>query len=271
MYKYYVYGHYTDDGELFYIGKGTGDRINILSRNTAHDRISARRGCNPKILLSYLTEKEALAIEETLIWNAEEVGFILTNQLLGNTDKPYLSDEESIKLIELILNRKQVNTNFNSQNKDYKIMQFIEGDVEEIEQQYEKTIYNLIEYCTPVQMDILSIALLKFIIYSENKNIQISFDELSSIIEIKKDTIYKELIGFFPNLDLIIKKHGVYKKVSVLKQIECRSDCWGLFFDNYYHDLMVYLYNNLSKHSTSKTMEYLTYHGNLYNSYTLYD
>lgn len=57
MYDYYVYGHYTDNGDLFYVGKGIGDRVNQYSRNSVHDRVASMLGFNPRIILDGMTER----------------------------------------------------------------------------------------------------------------------------------------------------------------------------------------------------------------------
>ena len=86
----YVYGHYkADTGELFYIGKGTGNRAWIRwGRSTYWNRIVSKHGLVIKILEDGLTEDEAFEKETRLI---EEVG--LTNLAnireggLGNTSE----------------------------------------------------------------------------------------------------------------------------------------------------------------------------------------
>ncbi|WP_158080223.1 GIY-YIG nuclease family protein [Vagococcus martis] len=51
MYRYYVYGHYTDDGTLFYIGKGSGGRLNNNNRNSAMIELRIKEVVYQKYLL----------------------------------------------------------------------------------------------------------------------------------------------------------------------------------------------------------------------------
>jgi hypothetical protein len=71
MNEYYVYGHYTEDtNELFYVGKGKGDRHKQLSnkrRNLLWQNITKKHGVKVEILYENLTEEEAFKIEIDLI------------------------------------------------------------------------------------------------------------------------------------------------------------------------------------------------------------
>lgn len=97
--KYYVYGHYTLDGRLFYIGKGTRKRAwEISDRNPHWHNVKNKYGICIKILLSSLTEEEALIKERELI---AEIGLDnLTNIRPGGEG---FTSEESKKL-QLFLN-----------------------------------------------------------------------------------------------------------------------------------------------------------------------
>jgi hypothetical protein len=84
----YVYGHYkADTGELFYIGKGTGDRAWQTSkgrrRNTHWQRIVDKHGLEVRILEDGLTDEEAYAKERELI---AEIGL---NNLANITEGGY--------------------------------------------------------------------------------------------------------------------------------------------------------------------------------------
>lgn len=65
----YVYGHYkADTGELFYIGKGTGDRAwSKKDRNKHWHHTVKKHGYIVKLLHEHLTEDEALTKEIALI------------------------------------------------------------------------------------------------------------------------------------------------------------------------------------------------------------
>jgi hypothetical protein len=69
----YVYGHYkADTDELFYVGKGTGNRAWVKKgRNTHWQRIVAKHGYTVRILEDNLTDEQAYSRETELI---EEVG-----------------------------------------------------------------------------------------------------------------------------------------------------------------------------------------------------
>ena len=66
--SFYVYAHYRlDTMEPFYIGKGKGNRKDIISRNHMHDRISKKHGHAVVILYDNLTEEEAFFYERETI------------------------------------------------------------------------------------------------------------------------------------------------------------------------------------------------------------
>lgn len=81
---YYVYGHFTEDGKLYYIGKGTGNRAwstNSQRRNLHWYRVYKKYGLVVKILEDNLTDSEARDREKKII---KEVGLEnLTNILEG--------------------------------------------------------------------------------------------------------------------------------------------------------------------------------------------
>lgn len=86
----YVYGHYkADTGELFYIGKGTGNRAwKNSGRNPYWNRVVAKHGRTVAILVDGLTDEEAYAKEKELI---EQTGLRnlvnLTEGGLGTTSE----------------------------------------------------------------------------------------------------------------------------------------------------------------------------------------
>ena len=66
--SFYVYAHYRlDTMEPFYIGKGKGNRKDILGRNSIHDNISKKHGHAVVILYDNLTEEEAFFYEREVI------------------------------------------------------------------------------------------------------------------------------------------------------------------------------------------------------------
>jgi len=87
--NYYVYAYIDPRNfEEFYYGKGKGSRKNVhlfdISNNEKSKRITAIRndGLEPiiRVLVSKLTESEALLVESTLIWRFEKT---ITNEISG--------------------------------------------------------------------------------------------------------------------------------------------------------------------------------------------
>lgn len=79
----YVYGHYkADTDELFYIGKGSGQRAwDTRSRNKHWNAVVKKHGYVVKILADNLTDEEAYAREMQLV---ESAGLMnLTNKTKG--------------------------------------------------------------------------------------------------------------------------------------------------------------------------------------------
>lgn len=76
----------------FYIGKGTGNRLNNLSRNDSHRKIRTKikeKGLDiePVILFNNLSEQSALAIEEVLIDTLGLISLCPKHGLLVNLDE----------------------------------------------------------------------------------------------------------------------------------------------------------------------------------------
>lgn len=120
--KYYVYGHYTDNGQLFYIGVGT-----ILNFKTSkHSQIYARayhfsnrtkfwkniankHGVNVKILSHFNTKEESLQEEKRLIekfgrkcMNGGILCNISTGGEIGPTGRIFkMSEEQKKKLSDI--------------------------------------------------------------------------------------------------------------------------------------------------------------------------
>lgn len=72
---FYVYVFYNNEWkEPFYIGKGTGDRINSNDRNKQVLAILNKYDCERRIVLNNLSEDEALRLEKTLKKQMKESG-----------------------------------------------------------------------------------------------------------------------------------------------------------------------------------------------------
>ena len=66
--KYYVYEHATEDGEVFYVGKGSGDRAWAnKSRNKFWRSVARKHGRVVRIVRDGLSELEAFDMERRLI------------------------------------------------------------------------------------------------------------------------------------------------------------------------------------------------------------
>ncbi len=83
--NFYVYGHFTNSGRIYYIGKGKGNRLNRKKRtnNKIHNYNRVHYGCNPIIIIDNLSEKEAFKKEIELVAYFKKLGYILANQTNG--------------------------------------------------------------------------------------------------------------------------------------------------------------------------------------------
>jgi hypothetical protein len=94
----YVYGHYkADTGELFYIGKGTGNRAwSNHGRSVYWKRVAEKHGRAVQIIEDNLTDEEAYIKEKELI---EVVGL---NNLVNIIDGGYGITSDDVKRIDKI-------------------------------------------------------------------------------------------------------------------------------------------------------------------------
>lgn len=99
--KFYVYQWYTDNGKIFYVGKGTGNRYNHVLKEIEtyeanprkykgenYKKIKDAYGINYSIIMSDLTECEALIMETYYIKK-----YLTERQPLLNQITPALDDD----------------------------------------------------------------------------------------------------------------------------------------------------------------------------------
>lgn len=105
--KYYVYAwYYVNSGDIFYIGKGSGNRYRVSKReNNDFNEIVKRCECESGILVDNLTDEEALEYERIAIDLAREKGYSLVNKFEGGSQPPNcagrkVSAETKLKMSE---------------------------------------------------------------------------------------------------------------------------------------------------------------------------
>lgn len=97
--KYYVYIWYTvADGRVFYVGKGTGNRVTSLKdRNRLFKWIRANHQCSYEIVRYFDNEEDAYAYELELGLEYKSKGEAKCCFVLGKTDK-FISAETKRKI-----------------------------------------------------------------------------------------------------------------------------------------------------------------------------
>ena len=115
--EFYVYEHIRlDNMTCFYVGKGKGDRIDVLTRNKHHDNISNKHGHAVVTIKDNLTEEEAFELEREMIeyyvftlgygidiegYENRENNEFLTNMTFGGEGTSgHCSEETKLKISE---------------------------------------------------------------------------------------------------------------------------------------------------------------------------
>lgn len=88
--KYYVYAWYIKDtNEVFYIGKGTGNRYRIRKReNSYFMKMLNSHDCGVRIIKDNMTEEEAFKHEKEMIAYYRKISCRMTNVLDGGEQPP---------------------------------------------------------------------------------------------------------------------------------------------------------------------------------------
>lgn len=109
--SFYTYGHYTESGRLFYIGKGKGARAYCkTSRNKYWHNVVKKHGLKVEIFSRWESEKEALSHEMFLIkCFRDDLNVVLCNMTDGGEGSSghVMSEEAKSKISELSLARWQ--------------------------------------------------------------------------------------------------------------------------------------------------------------------
>lgn len=87
--KYYVYEWYVEDtNEIFYVGKGTGNRVTSMkNRNSYFKNIRKKYKCNYRILKYFRNENDAYNYELKRGLELKEIGQAKACYVLGNFKK----------------------------------------------------------------------------------------------------------------------------------------------------------------------------------------
>lgn len=114
--NYYVYVWYiVDTNEVFYVGKGKGDRYkNIYNRNKFFKNIYDTHICEPAIIYDNLSENEAFIKEIDMIkyYRENYPNYRLTNQTDGGEGSSGWKASEEFKLKQSITHKKQWEDSF---------------------------------------------------------------------------------------------------------------------------------------------------------------
>lgn len=95
--RYYTYIHATPDGDIFYVGKGTGRRVYSMGDRTVHWKsiVEKNDGVLMKIVARFETESEAFEHEKLLIDLYKNKGCELVNLTEGGSGPlGYVQSEE---------------------------------------------------------------------------------------------------------------------------------------------------------------------------------
>ncbi|WP_102336359.1 hypothetical protein [Salimicrobium jeotgali] len=107
---YYVYEYYIKESEeVFYVGKGKGDRAWRDSRNFECEKIKDEYHWEIRIVKRDCTEDEALRIEKDLIEKYRKDGVMLTNVMPGSVKPTEKETIGYVKYLAFLIEKKVLN------------------------------------------------------------------------------------------------------------------------------------------------------------------
>ena len=86
--RYYVYAHYKSNGELFYVGKGCGNRGESPSNRSQEWVNEAKEGFTTTIIANDLNNKQAFLIEQSVIRAMNPTGLV-NKKIPSSIVEPY--------------------------------------------------------------------------------------------------------------------------------------------------------------------------------------
>ena len=106
--KYYVYEWYVEDtNEIFYVGKGTGNRVTSMkNRNSYFKNIRKKYKCNYRILKYFRNENDAYNYELKRGLELKEIGQAKACYVLGNFKK-FIDDSVLEKMKKTAFKKKR--------------------------------------------------------------------------------------------------------------------------------------------------------------------
>ena len=89
MKKYFVYVHYNNDGEIFYVGKGCGKRAGDVTYRNDDWIEEAKNGFEYSVVAEQLSEKQAFLIEQSLIRALDKTKSLKNHKVPADVVVPY--------------------------------------------------------------------------------------------------------------------------------------------------------------------------------------